>query len=256
MFYENNGQSLPNYSVSLNKNWDNIIAFIKGFPVGFIVLYLFYSILYLSIIGGIMAGFVNIFILKKESIKKRKKKLREQFYDLLEVISVSLMAGNTMIMAVNNAKKNLSEIYASNSDILIEIDGMIKRFDKFESWSSIFTDFANRSQIEDIANFARVYSAIDGRANPIHEIIYDNQQAILDNNKIELEIETAILSQKKQAKIMLSMPLLTLLVLNYIGRGFLDSIYTTLQGRIIATIGLSLLIVCFFMIKKFTDRDL
>ena len=53
--------------------------------------------------------------------------------------------------------------------------------------------------------------------------------------------------------IMLFMPLVILGVIGYAGAGFMDAIYTTPMGRVVATGGLVLFIISFFMAKKFSN---
>ena len=49
------------------------------------------------------------------------------------------------------------------------------------------------------------------------------------------------------------LPLVILLAMGYVGSGFMDAIYETSLGRVVATIGLVIFIVSFFMSRKISN---
>ena len=73
---------------------------------------------------------------------------------------------------------------------------------------------------------------------------------------IEMEIDTMMTGAKSEANIMLFMPLGILLILGYMGQGFMDAIYTTPVGRLTATFGLVIFVVSFVLTQKFSDVKL
>ena len=48
--------TVPDYTVSRCTVWDHILAFLVGFAAGFLVLFIFYKIILLSILGGAVTG--------------------------------------------------------------------------------------------------------------------------------------------------------------------------------------------------------
>ena len=247
---------IPNYKVSPSGIVDHIVAFAKGFGLGFLLLYVYYQIIILSIIGGAVFGIVFIFTSAQKAISKRKYKLRMQFYDLLESMSVSMRAGNPPLKALVSASEDLSLIYPDTSDIIIELNIIIKRFENAVPLSVIFNDFATRSGLEDINSFASIYSTIEGKSSRADEIIRETQQIIADKMEIEMEIDTLMTAAKGQLNIMLFMPLVILLVMGYAGAGFMDSIYIEPMGRVVATIGLAILIISYVLGRKISTIKL
>jgi len=248
--------SIPDYTLSPSKTLDHIIAFSIGFIAGFAVLFVFYKMLFLAVIGGLVFGTANIFISAQNAVVKRKYKLRSQFFDLLEAMSVSMRAGNPPSKAIGSAKEDLSLIYPDDSDIMTELEIIIGRFNNAVPLSEIFSDLAVRSGLEDIASFASVYATIEGKASRADEIVRETQQIIADKMEIEMEIDTMMTASKSEVNIMLLMPLVILGVIGYAGAGFMDSIYTTVVGRMVATGGLIMFIICFFLARKFSNIKL
>ena len=247
---------IPDYTLDTSSLFERLVAFLIGFVAGFIILFIFYKITLLSIGGGAVFGLVYILIAQQNALKKRRIKLRIQFLDLLEALSVSMRAGNPVLKALQNAKHDLLLIYAEDSDIITELDIIVSRFDNGMPLSTSFSDLAKRSGLEDIASFASIYATIEGKSSRAAEIVRETQQIISDKIEIEMEIETMMTATKNEVNIMLIMPLAILGVIGYLGAGFMDAIYTTPTGRIVATIGLVLFIVSFIMARKISAVDL
>lgn len=244
------------YSVSDATTADDILSFFKGTAMGFAVLYVFYKIIPLAVVVGTIVGFVNIFFARQNMVKKRLDALRTQFFDLLEAMSVSMRAGNPPYRALMSARDDLLLIYPDSSDIIVEVNLMLKKFNNSVPLSQAFDDFAKRSGLEDIQSFASVYATIEGKSSRADEIIRDTQDIITDKMAIEMEIDTIMTSAKSEANIMLFMPLVLLILMGAIGDGFMNAIYTTPTGRVVATFGLIMFFISFGLVRKFSNIKL
>ena len=247
---------IPDYTVSPSGLFDHIFAFAIGFGAGFAVLFIFYKIIVLSIIGGGLCGTINIFVSSQNAIVKRIKKLRIQFFDLLEAMAVAMKAGNPPLKSLESAKEDLSLIYPENSDIIMELRIMIGKFNNAVPLSEIFSDFAKRSKLEDADSFASIYATIEGKSSRADEIIRETQQIIADKMEIEMEIDTMMSAAKTEVNIMLFMPLIVLGIIGYAGAGFMDAIYTSALGRVVATGGLVVFLASYIMAQKFSNIKL
>jgi len=248
--------ALPDYKRISSATVDHVAAFAIGLVAGFLILFIFYKLVALAIIGGAVLGVVNIFVSAHASIKKRTLKLRIQFFDLLEAMSVAMRAGNPMLRALQSAREDLILIYPQDSDIIVETDVIIGRFYNAVPLSEAFSDLAQRSGLEDIASFASIYATIEGKSGRADEIVRETQQIISDKMEIEMEIDTLMTAAKSEVNIMLSMPLVILGIIGYAGAGFMDAIYTTEAGRIVSTGGLVIFIISFILARKFSNVKL
>jgi len=246
----------PDYKQSQSVMIDHAIAFIIGFAAGFLVLFIFYNLIVMSFIGGVVLGSVNIVVSMNVSIKKRLVKLRVQFFDLLEAMSVAMRAGNPMLLSLQSAREDLILIYPESSDIITELDIIIGKFNNAVPLSESFSDLAQRSGLEDITSFASIYATIEGKSGKADEIIRETQQIIADKMEIEMEIDTLMTAAKSEVNIMLLMPLVILGIIGYAGAGFMDAIYTTGAGRLVSTGGLIVFIISFIMARKFSNVKL
>jgi tight adherence protein B len=227
-----------------------------GFAAGFLVLFIFFKIIAVAIVGGAAVGVANIFVSMRETIGKRKDKLRVQFFDLLEAMSVAMRAGSPMLKALQSARKDLSLLYPENADIMVELDIIIGKFHNAVPLSVAFSNLAERSGLEDIESFATIYSTIEGKSSRADEVTRDTQQIIADKMEIEMEIETLLTAAKSEVNIMLVMPLLILALIGYAGAGFMDAIYTTGAGRSVSVGGLVVFVASYMLARKFSNVKL
>lgn len=248
--------NLPNYMLPPTDPLFTGVSFLMGFAVGVVVFYVFYMHIVASVVGGIMIGTVNIFLRQYSAVANRKMKLRAQFLDMLESMSVSMRAGNPLAKALVNAREDLILTYSADSDIIVELDAILQKFNSAIPLSEGFANFAERSGLEDVASFATVYATIEGKSGRADEIIHETQRIISDKMTIEMEIATMMTSAKNEVNTMLFMPLCILLVISYAGAGFMDAIYTTVAGRIVATVGLAIYGLSYLLAQKFSNITL
>lgn len=253
---ERRSVAVPDYTASPSNLLDHILAFLLGFTGGFAVLFIFYKLTPVAVACGVLVGIINIFVAEQGAIRKRLKKLRVQFFDMLEAMSVAMRAGNPVLKSLQSARDDLVMIYSESSDIIVELDIIILKFNNAIPLSDAFADFAQRSGLEDAASFASIYATIEGKSSRTDEIVRETQQIIADKMEIEMEIETMMTAAKSEVNIMLFMPLVILGVIGYAGAGFMDSIYTTDVGRIVATGGLVVFIISFVLARKFSNVEI
>lgn len=249
---ENLPIKIPDYTISNSTVLDHIVSFAVGFAAGFVIMFVFYKIILLAILGGAVLGVVNIFAAQQRALQKRIYRLRTQFYDLLEAMSVSMRAGNPVLKALQSARDDLLLIYGEDSDIIVEVNIILGRFYNAVPLSAAFSDLAQRSGLEDIESFASIYATIEGKSSRADEIIRETQSVIADKMEIEMEIETLMTAAKSEVNIMLFMPLVILLVIGYAGAGFMDAIYMEPAGRWVATGGLIVFIISYLLAQKFS----
>jgi len=248
--------TVPDYTISQSATTEYILAFFLGFSAGFSVLFIFYKILLLAVAGGLIFGIGSFLTAAQGAVRKRTARLRIQFFDLLEAMSVAMRAGNPLIKSLQSSREDLLLVYPEDSDIIIELDILIGRFNNAVPISAAFSDLANRSGLEDIASFASIYTTIEGKSGRADEIVRETQQIISDKMEIEMEIETLLTAAKTEVNLMLMMPLVILGVIGYAGAGFMDAIYTSGAGRVVSTGGLVVFIISFFLARKYSNVKL
>lgn len=248
--------TMPVYYICNMKKRQHILAYLVCSVLASGVVFLFYHITVLSLILGFAAGFFLEKLFAQSTIRKRQRTLRLQFRDFLESMAVASRAGNVELVAIRSAAKDLRLSYSEQSDIVREIDNIIVQYEGGGiALKDLFADFAKRSNLPDIQNFAMIYEVIEGKSDRFGDIVIQTHEIIGEKIEVEQEIETGITSAKSETYMMLAMPIVVVVLMSVMGGGLLDALFTTMIGHLAATIALALFAVSFVMAVKFTEID-
>jgi tight adherence protein B len=229
---------------------------IRYFLIAFIVLigagYLFYNNILISLAAGSLAILYPA-VKKKELIKKRKQMLNIQFKDALYSISSSLSAGRAPEAAFKAALEDLRILYSdSDAFIIKELEQIDRRISMNDTLENALMDFALRSGIDDIKNFADVFIICKSTGGNLVDVIR-NTYVIL-NQKIEIknEIDVLIAEQKLSQKILNIMPFGLLALIMASSPDYVKPLYSP-AGHIAMTVVLVLLVVSYVIGSRITD---
>ncbi len=223
-----------------------------------IVIYIYYHSLVLSIVGGIIVAFFQEKNYAKTTIRKRQNRLRNQFKEFLDIITISISGGSGQSLenAIKASAKELRLLFNEESDIVREIDMIISDYDYAGvPMKEGFREFAQRSDIDDIKSFATIYATIEGKTSDFGYIVAQTRDIIKDKTEITMEIETTITSAKSETNTMLVLPLIIIVAMSVMGSGFLDSLFTTAMGRAAATVGLLCTFISYVLASKATEYE-
>lgn len=216
---------------------------------------LFYENLYISLALAAI-GILYIPRRKKNLIAKRKDLLKLQFRDALYFISVSLSAGKSFETALADAENTLGKMYPDrNADILKELGLINARIMMNITVESALNDFAARSGIEEIRNFADVFSISKRAGVNLIEVIKNTSSLIREKIEVKNEIANYIAGKKLEQKILSLTPFVLVFFLKSTSSDFLLPLFTTLQGRAAMTVALLLLLAGYLISKKIMDIE-
>lgn len=210
------------------------------------ILYIYYHSVVVAVIGGLLIAIPQEKNYSKSVVRKRKGRLRMQFKEFLEIVSISISGGSgrSMENSIVDSLRELRMIFNQDSDIVREIALIVSDYEQAGiPMSKGFAELGERSEIDDIVSFAAIYRTIEGKTSDFGYIIAQTRDIIKDKVEIMMEIETSIMSAKSEAYMMLILPLVLVVVMSAMGSGFLDSLFTTVIGRGAATVG----VICTFV---------
>lgn len=239
------------YSVCECSIGKKIFWFFLGFAVSGLVLYIFYENLIISLIVGIIGGFVFIPIRKKQVIKKRKKNLLLQFKDLLDAVSTSVGAGKNIFDSFAAAKSDLLIQYPEESDIIKELDIILEGINNNIHVEALLSNFAQRSTLDDIQSFASVFSTCYEKGGNIKDVIKNTTAVINDKIDIQMELETMVAGQKNEQNIMMCMPIVFVFIMKCMGGGLID--LSSATGVMSVSVAIAIFIVAYIISRKILD---
>lgn len=243
------------YSVYIMTGQEKVLYTILAAMVLFAVGYVFYRSIPICCVFGLLS-FKYPSIKAKEIAANRKRALTMQFKDMLYSLSSAVGAGSSVENALSVALEDMRKQYVSSkTSIIRELELMVTRVNLGQNVEDIFADFARRSQIEDIQTFANIFEISKRTGGNMIRIIRQTTDVISEKIETKNEIETALAGRKMEQKVLTAVPVLLILFLTYSSGGFMEPIFTTFGGRIVATIALGMILGGNFWSGKITDIE-
>lgn len=242
------------YSIYIPSTKEKALWFLIGMIAAGAVLYIFYELLIVSLIAGAICGVVFIPIRTKQVLNKRRQRLSLQFRELLDALATSIGAGKNVLDAFIGAADDLAIQFTRDSDIVREVNIICAGMHNNIPIEDLLTNFAMRSGVEDIDNFANVFATCYRKGGNINEVIKNTAAIIGDKIEIKMELETMVAGQKNEMNIMLVMPVLFVVVMKSMGGGLIDLSSPT--GLLSVTGALLIFVAAYFAGQKITDIKL
>ena len=117
----------------------------------------------------------------------------------------------------------------------------------------LFLDLADRSGVEDIREFARVFAAGKRRGGELDRILTNTVRHMKQKQETEKDIMAEIASRRMEQNIMSMVPLGILLYLRLTSPDYMAVFYTTAAGKAMMTGCLVLYLLSWFWGRGITD---
>lgn len=232
---------------------DTILAFFAGGGAALLVSWLFFGNVVISAAAVVVVGIYAQPVYQEYRCQKRKKALVMQFKDLLESLTASYSAGKNTLEAFTDAKEDLEHIYSDDTDIVNEVELIVGGMRNNLNVEDLLLNFAERSGLDDVQNFADVFRVAIRQGANIKDIIFSTRDVIGDKIEIEMEINTIMSGNKNELYIMMVMPLIIIVSLGGLGSGTSDNSATNVIVKLIA---LGLFVLAYWLGKKFTKIEI
>lgn len=268
-FTSKTGTQTYNYNVYNMSIVEKILYFLAAFVVGAAVGYLFYGGIgkdefgrnttltyilnvFFCLSAGTAAGIMFLPIRTKQIADRKRNELRIQFRELLEAVSTSIGSGNNVVNSFSSAYKDLSVIYNEDAFIIKEVKLILDGFANNIPIEATLKDFAQRSGIPDIYNFADVFETCYGAGGDIKDVIKSTYDIISEKMEIEMDIATTITSSKTELNTMTFMPVVLIGLIKLSNPGSASN-YTTMSGIISTTVAAVMFVTAYYVGRKVMD---
>ncbi len=165
----------------------------------------------------------------------RRRQLSYDFRTALNSLAVSLRAGRSVENAFPDAARDLKSTIGEEQDMTQEFIWISRQIRVSVPMETVLLDFAGRSGVEDIENFAAVFTTAKRMGGNMAAILRSAADSIGGKIDVEREIETALAAKKMEQKIMTAMPCMIILYMTFASPGFLDDMYTSAFGALVMT---------------------
>lgn len=219
----------------------------------FVIGLVFYS----NLIIALVMACGGLFYPKYKAVDLRKKRQIElglQFKDALYLISSSLSVGKSLEGAFAAALSDLQILYCDdNAYIIRELKYICHKNQLNLALEDSLQDFANRSGLEDIKNFATVVQICKRTGGNLVQVIKNTSNIISEKIEIGQEIELLLTKQKYEQKILNVMPVVFVALIKFGGSGYMDSLYSSGRGYLLMSLALLIIAVSVVISRKIFD---
>ncbi len=230
-----------------------IETFAMGATAGAGVAYIFYNNLIICLLVAPAGGILYLWYRKRVLAEQRRMKLMTEFKDAMDSMVSALVAGYSMENAVTETYQDLMLLYGHETPMIQELGIIRRKLMLHHKLDSLFLDLGRRSGLEDIVTFAQIYATARRSGGNLVQVMRRTAANIGEKIEIQREIQTMISGKKMESLCMMVIPLGIILYLKVTSPGFLDPVYSGLQGRGFMTVALITYIVSIFWSRKIMD---
>lgn len=235
---------------------ERIFFFSCIIAAGMAVGILFYDSL---IISGVIAAILIVAMpgYKEGCIRKHQQTLLMQFKDLLYSVSASVSSGRNMAGALAEAKEFCGTSYEESDYIMIELEHMTAMLENGnETDTEVLYDFARRSGLEDVQDFARVYENCKTSGANLNNAITTAVKLIGDKIELEDELKSQLSQKLFEGRIVGISPFVMVLMIKLTAPDYIRPMTETTEGLIITTISLGLMAASILMTERINKIEI
>ena len=251
-FSKTQKNSLIDYRTYILTKKDFFIESLKALIFIALVSYAFYRSVLLFIILT-PAIVIYPFLKRKDLLSKRKDKLLTEFKDAIYIISTFLSAGYSPENSFRNSINEIKYLHGDSSYIATEITNICMGLNIGKTIEQGLNNFATRADLPDIDDFCEVYNIASKKGYNLTKVINNTCEIIREKIQITQDILAMTAQKRYEQNIMSFVPFFIIIYLNLTSKGFLNTLYTTLLGRIIMTISLAIYILSYKISQKILD---
>lgn len=170
------------------------------------------------------------FHMEKEKTEQKKGEFLLQFKEMTEGIASALQVGYSAENAFKETQKELKILYAGQSMIEKEIDYIVRKIRLQIPLEQIIDEFARRVELEDVKNFATVFSSAKRSGGDLIAIIHNTATQIGDKIAVKREIDIILAAKKYEFRIMCVIPYVMIMYMQLSFPEFMSTLYGNTVG--------------------------
>ena len=222
------------YHCTLKENVIFCIAILCIFELAGI---LFYE----NLFAGALLSFSLPYWMKQYRRKKAADKrweLNRDFRVGMNSLTAALKAGYSFENAWTAAGMELKRLYPADRPICVEFALVEQRLHHNIPAERALWDFAERSGVHDIENFANIFAIAKRSGGNLVRVVVSTGEVIGSKIQVQEEIHTMLAGKRLEGRIMEGAPAGILLYLRAASPEFLQPLYHSLQGILFMTAAL------------------
>ena len=228
--------------------------FFAGAPLAGMFLGKLYFDSYLA--GAVLsAAFLMLYpYFRKLEEEKARRELLVQFKDLLYSLAASFSVGRNMRQALSESLEFWGNIYGERDPIVVET--MIRGMEEAnETDVKVLKEFAERSGLRDVQDFANVYESCKTTGGDMGRAISRATGVIADRIEMDRELRSMMAAKLSEGRIVGLAPVALVLAMRSFAPEYMVPIYTTVRGAMVALVSLGLSAFAILMTERINRVD-
>ena len=206
----------------------------KGLAIFWLLIYLFYNSLWAGVLfsPGLLLFYKKW---KKDCLRKKEHEFRLQFGEALKTFMTALNVGYSVENAIRTIPKEMKLLLGENAIIIREFSYIIRQLDMNITVEKAFLEFAERVNIEELYNFATVFSILKRSGGDMIQALKNTIGKICTAMEVQREIETMIAAKRMEFKVMTVIPLGIIVYMKISFPEFMSVLYRSIAGSFVMT---------------------
>lgn len=197
--------------------------------------YLFYHSLAAGAGVAVIGICPCIYLWEQGRMRKKQEEFEVQFQEGLRYLSAALRAGYSVENAMKEMYLEERKAFPKGSIFLREMDHMLKQLKLLIPVEQVWRECGERTGMEDVINFAQVFSVAKRSGGNLIEIIQNTIRQIQMKQKIQREIEVMAAGKRMEFHIMSVIPAAIIVYMCLGFPDFMQVIYANLIGKLLMT---------------------
>lgn len=221
--------------IERNSYWQVLLYSLAGMAVVFLLAYFFYRS-WMAVPFLIPIGAYVTFYLDEEKQKKESEVLKKQFREMILAVATNLKAGYSIENSFTEARADMIRLYGNNGQIVRELWNIENALKVNQTLEQQLYRFANKCRIEEVMDFAEIFSIAKRMGGNLAEIINNTAEIIAAKIEVDDEIRVMTRESRLEQELMTVVPFLIILYINLTNKGFFDVLYHNPAGIILMTL--------------------
>lgn len=174
--------------------------------------------------------------LLEECVQKKQKEFLIQFKEMIQSMASALNTGYSVENAMKETQKEMEILYPKETVLTRELAFMVRQLRIQVPMEQVLEEFAQKVELEDVSNFAAVFSAAKRSGGDMIAIIQNTVDQIADKIEVKREIDTLLAAKKYEFKVMKAVPygIIAYMMLSF--PEFMDCLYGNVLGIGVMTV--------------------
>lgn len=192
---------------------------------------------------------------KEEAEEKREIAMQAQFMTGIQLVCTSVQAGYAVENAFREALQELGKMYGEEDFVIREFQFIVSQVGVNRTIESLLLDLGQRSQVEDIRNFAEVFYTAKRTGGDLLAIIRNTVSCIQQRQETRMEIETSLSGKVMEQNLMSVIPMFILMYVNLTSPELMQVMYHNGLGIMVMSFCLMLYLGAYFWGRKIMDIE-